>query len=100
MPATRAPRDNAVKLARQAKMEFRVLREERALKAHAATQAIREMRVQPAEPDKRDVKADKVIVATRALQEPREQMAPSAPEARVLPKVMPATRAQLAQLGL
>jgi hypothetical protein len=75
-----------------------VLLEERALKAHAATQAIQEMRVQPAEPDKRDAKADREILATRVLQEPREQMAPSAPEARVLLKAMPATRAQLAQL--
>lgn len=93
-----APQDNAVKRARQAKMAFRVLLEERALKAHAATQAIQEMRVQPAEPDKRDVKADKVIVATRVLQEPREQMAPSAPEARVLLKGMLATLVILAQL--
>ena len=46
------------------------------------------------------MKADKETEATQVLQEPREQMAPSAPEAHVLPKAIPATRAQLAQLDL
>jgi hypothetical protein len=73
---------------------------EPALKAHAATQVTQEMRVPRAEPDKQDVKADKVIGETRVLREPREQMAPSAPEARVLPKAIPATLAQLEQPDL
>lgn len=92
-----APRDSAVKRATPAQMVFRVLREERALKVRAATRATRATQVPQAEPDKRVAKADRETRETRVLQEPREQMAPSAPEARVLLKAMPATRAQLAQ---
>jgi hypothetical protein len=79
-------------------MEFRVLQAEPALRARVVTSAIQEMRVLRAEPDKLDVKADKVTAATRVLQESREQMAPSAPEARVLLKGMLATLVILAQL--
>ena len=81
-------------------MVFPASQAERALRAHAAPRAIRATRVQRAEPDKRVAKADKEIPATRVLPEPREQMAPSAPEAHVLLKAMPATRATQALLAL
>ena len=94
---TKAPQDNADKPATLARTVFPASQAEPALRVHAATQVIRATRVQLAEPDKQDVKADKETEATQVLQEPREQMAPSAPEAHVLLKAMPATLAQLAQ---
>lgn len=83
---TKALRDNAVKPATLARMVFPASPAERARRDHAATLVIRAMRVPRAEPDKRDVKADRETEATQVLRESREQMAPSAPEARVLPK--------------
>ena len=97
---TKAPQDNADKPATLARTVFPASQAEPALRVHAATQVIRATRVQLAEPDKQDVKADKETEATRVLQESREQMAPSAPEVRVLPKAIPVTRAQLVQQGL
>jgi hypothetical protein len=81
-------------------MVFLALLAEPALRDHADPRAIRAIQVPQAEPDKRVAKADRETRATRVLQEPREQMAPKAPEARVLLKAIPATRAQLAQPDL